>query len=184
MRLTIEARMNNVPSHRHGRSATSCAFALAALGSVTAGCAALAPGALPPGTPIAQARQTLLAPTGEYRLPGGGTRLEYAQGSFGRQTYMLDFDASGVLVASRQVLTEDEFAAIVPGMAAGDVRMRLGRPAQVFGVAWQHLQIWNYRWFGGDCVWFQVSVSDAAQQVTEAGIGTDPACDGPRSPRE
>jgi len=32
-------------------------------------------------------------------------------------------------------------------------------------------------------VWFQVSVSDAGP-VTEAGIGTDPACDGPNDARE
>ena len=149
-----------------------------------AGCATWAPGALPLGTPIAQARSGVFGPTGEYALPGGGTRLEYAQGGFGRQTYMLDFDATGRLVATEQVLTDANFAAITPGLAEADVRMRLGRPAHVFTVPWQRLHVWNYRWFGGDCVWFQVSISDAQQRVTEAGTGIDPACDGPRGDRD
>ena len=153
-----------------------CAVVLALAAT---GCAL--PGALPPGTSIDAARHQWLAPTGEYRLPNGGTRLEYAQGSFGKQTYMLDFDANGVLVSSRQVLTEENFATITPGLGLADVRARLGRPAHVFAVPWQKLHVWNYRYFDGNCVWFQVSISDAAQQVTEAGLGYDPACDGPRS---
>ena len=145
------------------------------------GCTSLAPAALPRGSNITEARRALVAPTGEHALPGGGTRLEYAQGSFGRQTFMLDFDPGGALVSTQQVLTEANFATIRPGMPAAEVRLRLGRPAHVFGVSWQQLQVWNYRFAGGDCVWFQVSIGNATQQVTEAGIGTDPACDGPNT---
>ena len=151
------------------------AVAAAALG----GCAALAPGGWPVGTPITQARQGWIAPTGEYALPGGGTRLEFAQGGFGKQTHMLDFDAQGQLIASTQVLTPAHFATIVPGLTSDEVLRRLGRPAQVFTVGWQQLRVWNYRFAGGDCVWFQVSIANADARVTEAGIGTDPACDGP-----
>ncbi|HEY8708669.1 MAG TPA: hypothetical protein VIM34_11810 [Burkholderiaceae bacterium] len=147
--------------------------------AVLSGCAALAPGGLPLGTPIAQARQAWFGPAAEYPLPGGGTRLEFDQGSFGRQTYMLDFNAEGRLVASHQVLNEANFATITPGLSAAEVLMRLGHPVQVFPVGWQKLQVWNYRYPGGDCVWFQVSISDATQRVTEAGMGGDPACDAP-----
>ncbi|KQW37567.1 hypothetical protein [Rhizobacter sp. Root404] len=146
-----------------------------------AGCGTLAPGGLPPGTPIAQARGALFAPTGEYALPDGGTRLEFAQGSFGKQTYMLDFDRSGRLVTSQQVLTELNLATITPGMTAEQVRMRFGRPAWVFGVNYPRGQVWNYRFDGGDCVWYQVSIADADHRVVEANVGTDPACDGPNS---
>ncbi|HWH82890.1 MAG TPA: hypothetical protein VNU71_11720 [Burkholderiaceae bacterium] len=144
-----------------------------------AGCAGLAPGGLPAGTSIDTARHGLFAPTGEYALPDGGTRLEYARGAFGRRTDMLDFDRGGALVRSQQVLDEPTFATITPGLTGREVLMRIGHPAQVFGVPWQRLHVWNYRWFGGDCVWFQVSVSDADDRVTDAGIGQDPACDGP-----
>jgi hypothetical protein len=158
----------------HWASAAAAALALATL----AGCAT--PGSLPPGTTIAVARSGLQTPTGEYALPDGGRRLEFARGSFGKETWMLDFDAKGALVSSQQVLTEANFARITPGMSADEVRMRLGRPAYVFGAGWQdHLQIWNYRFAGGDCVWFQVSIRDADRLVKEASIGQDPACDGP-----
>ena len=151
--------------------------------AVLAGCAALAPASAPLGTPIGEVRSGSFGPTGEYPLPDGGTRLEFAQGSFGKQTWMLDFDAKGILRSKEQVLTETNFALVKPGMPGSEVRMRLGRPAHVFSVQRQHIQVWNYRFFGGDCVWFQVSVSDAGP-VTEAGIGTDPACDGPNDARD
>ena len=139
-------------------------------------CTSIAPGAFPPGTSISEARAAFLGPTGEYALPDGGTRLEFARGAHGKQTYMLDFDASGSLVASQQVLTEQNFATIAPGLPAAEVRMRLGRPAEVFNVPWQRLQVWNYRYYPGDCVWYQISISDAGR-VTESNYGTDPACD-------
>ncbi len=151
---------------------STLALAAAALGA----CASLAPGGLPPGTSIAQARASFLGPTGEYPLPGGGTRLEFARGAHGKQTYMLDFDAAGSLVSSEQVLTEQNFAMIVPGLPAKEVRMRLGRPAEVFNVPWQRLQVWNYRYYPGDCVWYQISIGEGGQ-VTESNYGSDPICD-------
>ena len=151
---------------------STLAVATVALGA----CASLAPGGLPPGTSIAQARASFLGPTGEYPLPGGGTRLEFARGAHGKQTYMLDFDAAGSLVSSEQVLTEQNFATIVPGLLAKEVRMRLGRPAEVFNVPWQRLQVWNYRYYPGDCVWYQISISEGGR-VTESNYGSDPICD-------
>ena len=152
----------------------------AALIATLAGCTALAPAASPIGTPISEVRRSLASPSGEYALPNGGTRLEFAQGSFGRQTWMMDFDAKGSLVHTEQVLDEAHFAQVKPGMDRRELQMLLGRPAHVFSVQRQQLQVWNYRYFGGDCVWFQVSVSDAGP-VTEASMGTDPACDGPNT---
>ena len=99
---------------------------------VLAGCAA--PGALPPGTPIADARKSLGGVSGEYPLPDGGTRLEFRQGNFGKQTFMLDFDAKGALVSSKQVLTPETFATITPGLTSEQVLMRIGHPAFVVPV--------------------------------------------------
>ena len=154
--------------------------AMAALLASTTACTFLAPGLSPPGTSIDQLRQSGRMPTGEYELPGGGRRLEFAQGSFGRETYMMDFDAKGSLQSSQQVLTRANLLTIGPGMTAREVHMRIGRPANVMRVPRQKLQVWNYRYAGGDCEWYQVSVSDAGP-VTEAAMGYDPACDGPNS---
>ena len=154
--------------------------ALLALGAAAlCGCTVLAPAALPPGTPIADARGRLAGPVAEYPLPNGGTRLEFAQGIHGREKHMLDFDARGKLVATTQVLTEANLSRMVPGTPRDEVRLQLGRPVSVFAVPWQQLQVWNYRFVGGDCVWFQISISTVTQRVTEASTGLDPACDGP-----
>ncbi|HET6599498.1 MAG TPA: hypothetical protein VFG60_06005 [Burkholderiaceae bacterium] len=152
---------------------------IALLGALlSGGCASWSPGSVPLGTPIETLRARFFPPTGEYPLPDGGTRLEFAQGSFGKLTYMLDFDSHGTLIASDQVLDEAHFAKIAPGMSASEVRMRLGRPADVLWIGWQKLDVWNYRYFEGDCIWFQVSLNQAGR-VTETGYGPDPVCDGP-----
>ena len=82
---------------------------------------------------------------------------------------MLDFDASGRLVATQQVLTPSTFATIKPGMAQDEVLARIGRPAFVFPVGWQKLQVWNYRFGGleGDCVVFQGLDQQRDPPVTE-----------------
>ena len=66
--------------------------------------------------------------------------------------------------------TRRDVSATVHGKACG---------ATVRPVGWQQLQVWNYRFGGieGDCVVFQVSISNATQTVTDAGPNTDPACD-------
>jgi len=158
---------------RHVASFLLVAAALAA-------CGTMAPGGLPLGTPIATARQSLIGPSAEHPLPGGGTRLEFRQG---RQTYMLDFDAAGLLVASRQVLTPETFGTITPGMTQEEVLARIGRPVHVTGIGWQKQQLWSYRFNGleGDCVVFQVVIADATHTVTDTGPNIDPACNGPNS---
>jgi len=155
------------------RLGAAAALALASLAACMT-----APGALPPGTPIADARKSIGGVSGEYRLPDGGTRLEFRQGTYGKQTFMLDFDANGLLVSSQQVLTPQSFATIVPGLTPEQVLMRIGHPAYVFPVGYQKLQVWSYRFAGleGDCVVFQVSISNVTRIVTDAGPNTDPAC--------
>ena len=155
-------------------SALRLIAALSLVGA-TAACTLMRPPAsLPPGTSIADARQTLGAGD-EYPLPDGGTRLSFPRG---KDTYMLDFDASGHLVQSQQVLNLQTFATIQAGMPQAEVLTRLGRPAWVFPVGYQKLQIMNYRFGGleGDCMVFQVSISNATGNVTEAGTRADPRC--------
>ncbi len=152
---------------------------LASVALAASSCGVLTPpGALPLGAPIDEARHAFGGPSDEYPLPGGGTRLEFRQH---KQTYMLDFDAGGRLVSKQQVLTLATFATIKPGMTRADVLLRIGHPVGVFPVGWQKLQVWNYRFGGieGDCVLFQVSISNSTGLVSDVGQGMDPACDAP-----
>jgi hypothetical protein len=150
---------------------------LVGLGVAASSCTSMSPGTtLPLGTPIEQARQAFGA-SGEYPLADGGTRLEFRQH---RETYMLDFDASGHLVGRQQVLTPAVFATMKPGMSQGDVLALIGHPVYVFPVGYQKLQVWSYRFARpeGDCVLWQVSISNVSGLVSDVGQGFDPACDG------
>ena len=156
------------------RKLGALAVVIAALGA----CATT--GGVPPGTPIDQVRQSRPRPQAEHALPGGGTRLEFNQGTRGKETWMLDFDANGLLVSSTQVLTEFNLRTIMPGMPMAELRRQFGEPADICSVARPtRQQVWNYRFVDSDCSWFQVSIADANQQVVSASMGRDPACDVP-----
>jgi hypothetical protein len=142
-------------------------------GVLLAGCASL-PGGMPTGTTIEQARNGFMKPTAEYTFSNGFTRLEFNQG---KQTFMLDFDPSGKLADTQQVLTEDYFATIKPGQTEEWVHERIGTPVRIFPIGWQNAHVLNYRFAEGNCVWFQVTISNETRQVTDAGTGQDPACD-------
>jgi hypothetical protein len=100
-----------------------------------------------PGTPrdevIARAGQ----PTRVVALPNGGQRLQYSLQPLGRYAFMVDLDAGGRVVQSRQVLNEQDFARIEPGRwTRADVEREFGPPAQVDGVASWNGPVLTYRW--------------------------------------
>ena len=152
-------------------------FALPALAVLLAACTSYGPGALPKGSSVAAVTQAMGPPTGEHALPSGGRRLEFARGPFGRQTYMLDFDAAGQLVGSQQVLTEANFNAIQPGMSAAQVLALIGRPAKTWGISRQKQIVWSYRYDSTPfCQWFMVGMG-YDDVVVDTAYGPDPLCD-------
>jgi len=85
-------------------------------------------------------------------------------------------------VSTWKVLNENSFDNIKPGMTSDEVLAQLGPPTTMFGAGWsEHTQVWNYRWTGADCIWYQITIRDADHRVREAGIGQDPRCDGPNT---
>ncbi|MBX3620000.1 MAG: hypothetical protein KF891_08455 [Rhizobacter sp.] len=157
-------------SHRRFIFLTVAAAALA-------GCMSYGPQSLAPGSSVEAARQSLGAPTGEYPLPDGGRRLEYARGPYGRHTYMLDYDAAGRLLRWEQVLTEARFNTIVPGMDAAQVQALIGHSFEKRVVGWAQKQtVWAYRYETPFCQWFQVGI-DEQGKVADTAYGPDPACD-------
>jgi hypothetical protein len=131
---------------------------------------------------IGQSRDEVLKlmgpPTNQYRGPDGGQRLEYARGPMGRDTFMVDLDASGHVLGWAQVLTQARFAQIVPGLRREDVLFALGRPSNQKRYVRQHEDVWSYRFGVRDaaCEWFQVSLGDDGR-VRSAGLAPDPLCD-------
>ena len=81
-----------------------------------AGCAGYSPSQVRPGQAAEDVRRSMGEPTGHYAMPGGGERLEYARGPYGKHTYMIDLDGSGRVTGWTQVLDEKIFNQIKVGM--------------------------------------------------------------------
>ena len=140
-------------------------------------CTSYGPNALAPGSSLEAATRAMGAPTGESTLPGGGRRLEFARGPYGKHTYMLDFDDQGRLLRWEQVLVEARFNTIRSGMDAAEVRAQLGRASYQYMVGWHEKQtVWAYRYETPFCQWFQVGIN-AQGKVVDTAYGSDPMCE-------
>ena len=160
------------------RDAGRCAGVAAVALAVLAGCAGYSPDGIPTGASSAAVIERMGAPEARYATSGGGQRLEFRRGPAGRHTYMVEFDAQDRMTGWEQVLTEQNFYALRPGMTKDEVLYRIGHPSDVRFLPRQQHQLWSYRYESPFCVWFQVSV-DRAGRVAELGNNTDPACDPP-----
>lgn len=129
-----------------------------------------------PGTDRAAVLQRMGAPSGEYPLPSGGSRLEYTGGAFGKRTLMFDLDAGGRLVRSDQVRSEAYFNAIRAGMNSAEVLARIGTPSKVWSIPRQRQTVWSYRYESPFCQWFMVGL-DPQGAVMDTSYGPDPLCD-------
>jgi hypothetical protein len=140
-------------------------------------CSSYGPQSLAPGASVEATTTALGAPTAEAPLAGGGRRLEYARGPYGKHTYMLDFDAQGRLLRWDQVLTETRFNAIRSGMDSAEVLSEIGHASEQYVVGWQVKQtVWAYRYESPFCKWFQVGI-DPQGKVVDTAYGPDPLCD-------
>jgi len=94
---------------------------------VLAGCA----GYRPPADLIGQSRADLISrmgqPEREYPSPAG-QKLHYPRGPAGSHTYFVYLDSSDRVIRWEQVLTEERFGTIRPGMTREQVRQVLGAP--------------------------------------------------------
>jgi hypothetical protein len=159
-------------------AAFACALVLGPLG----GCAGYSPKGLQPGTPEAEVMRHMGPPTGRYKLHDGGTRLEFARGPAGRETFMVDFDPAGRMVDWEQVMDLWYLTRITPGMSVDDVLIRIGHPGSTMPFKRQQLVVWNYRYPTNDCLWFQISIGDDGKVISGAQ-GIDPQCDAPSDAR-
>jgi hypothetical protein len=117
--------------------------------------------------------------TARYPMPGGATRLEFAKGPWGRETWMVDVDAAGRVASSRQVLNEASFAEFqkrAPGMPRDELLRTLGTPGEKRGGGRQGGETWSWRYPTNDNLWFQVSIG-ADGLVRDGAYGIDPTRD-------
>lgn len=112
-------------------------------------------------------------PSAVVALPVG-TRLQYSTQPFGRSVLMVDLDASGQVVASREVMRLNEFFKIGLGSwTRADVEREFGRPGSVDRVASWPGDILNYRWMDIDTPMFFWVYLDGNNVVQRTAQGFD-----------
>lgn len=140
------------------------------LAALLAGCASVAPG---------MTRAEVIAawgqPTRSVAVPGG-ERLQYSQQPAGQQVVMVDLDASGRVVQSRQVMTANDFARIATdgSWTRADVEREFGPTLDNERVASWDGPILTYRWRGGMVDQLYFVYLDPAGVVRRAHAGMDP----------
>jgi hypothetical protein len=109
-------------------------------------CAGLSGPAPDPGEPLAALIAKKGRPTNTYQA-GDITILEYATGPYGQETYMARIGADGLLQSWQQVLNDQTFATIKPGLTTRtEVLHTLGRPAETGYLQLSKLEVWSYRY--------------------------------------
>ncbi|WP_295958744.1 hypothetical protein [Rhodoferax sp.] len=117
-----------------------------------AGCATVTP-----GMTREEVLSSLGRPTAELDRDGIH-RLQYSRQPMGQSVVMVDLDASGHVVQSREVMNPANLYKIdVSGTTTqADILWALGPPATVDGVMAWNGKIWAYRWRDIEDMWFWV----------------------------
>jgi hypothetical protein len=136
------------------------------------------PGGVPPGAPRDEVLRIMGPPTATYTMPDGHVRLEYNRMPAGRQTFMIDLDASGRMARWENVLDENYFNAIQPGMTTAEVLRLIGPPSFASRYRLPEPGItWNYRFQTIQrCIVFQLAFDAASGKVLEGAYPSDPGC--------
>jgi hypothetical protein len=123
------------------RTWASCAAA-----ALLCACASYGGSGLIPGQSTAAEVETLMgAPADKLAAANGDAIWQYPRGPSGRQTYAVRLGSDGVVKEIRQVLTEENFAKIIPGKSGKeDVKLLLGRPRKVTQFANLQREVWDY----------------------------------------
>jgi outer membrane protein assembly factor BamE (lipoprotein component of BamABCDE complex) len=97
-----------------------------------------------------------------------GTRaLQYPKGPEGVRTWEFVIDKSGLLKDYRQLLTQDTFARIKPGMTRDEVRRLLGKPRTVVQYKLKNEEAWDWRYqVGTEPRFFNVHFDITSGRVT------------------
>jgi outer membrane protein assembly factor BamE (lipoprotein component of BamABCDE complex) len=155
---------------------------LPCLGLLLAACAWLQfePTSVVPGDTQDDVVRKMGSPTAVYTMPDGRPRMEYNHMPEGRKTYMIDFDDSGHVTHWEQVLDEQHFAAIVPGMHSTDVLRLIGPPSERGAYARPEPgRTWSYRYeVYPRCQLFQVALDARTDEVVAAYYPPDRRCEG------
>jgi len=150
-------------------------FAIIATIAALSGCATYAPSAAMVGLSRQQVIERLGPPEPAPENLAIASRLDFPRGPYGKHTYSAEFDDEGRAVRFRQLLREENFAKIKPGMEQREVIELIGIAKDTFGLARNRGYVWNYRYITPFCQWFQIEFT-MEHVVRSAGYGKPPEC--------
>ena len=134
------------------------------------------PGSVKPGSDESVVRSTAGRPTAVIALPTGGSRWQYSGQPFNQSVWNIDFDKSGQVVRSEQMMSDSAFAQIRSGRdTRPDVLREFGPPAESSRTFLKDETAFMYRyfdsagWYAAMFVYF-----DPAGTVTRTETGMDP----------
>jgi outer membrane protein assembly factor BamE (lipoprotein component of BamABCDE complex) len=123
---------------------------------------------LKPGISTArEVRERMGQPTSEWRETDGSVVWEYPRTPNGIVNYMVVIGPDEVLREIRQVLTEENFARVRPGMSQEEIRRLLGKPANIMTFPLKQETVWDWKIraeSGGD-VFFNVHFDPSGRVV-------------------
>lgn len=147
---------------------------LAAVAFVLAGCAH--PDLVDPGTAEGAVIAELGAPDSKMMQPDGSFILVYSYQPFGKETYWMHFNKSGMYVGKEKTMNEEHFKLVIPGKhTQADVYQMFGHCAQEYEFKLQDQTAFMYRFddVGGMSMAFWVQF-DLNGVVTETAVTQDP----------
>lgn len=165
-----------------GHRLTDCARWIAMTGAATT-LAACATSYSPSDAMVGLTREEVIARLGSPDpMPAdlsSAARLDFPRGPYGKHTYSASFDSAGRATGFRQLLKEENFARIKPGMSTAEVVDLIGVSRDRFGLARNRGHVWNYRYITPFCQWFQIEFTQE-NTVRSTGYGIPPECRRPK----
>ena len=120
--------------------------ALLAAALALAGCASYDGRGLTPGMSTeAEVRGVMGPPAIVFDNPDGSRRMAYPRGPLGTDTFMADIGADGRVMSVRNVLNDDTFYQVQPGMTRDDILRLIGPPGETMAFSNSGRYSWDYR---------------------------------------
>lgn len=94
----------------------------------------------------AEVRQVMGPPAMEFAAAEGSRRLAYPKGPLGTHTFMVDIGPDRTLRGVAQVLDDDTFYRIRPGLTKEEVLRLIGPPGETMAFPLSATTAWDYRY--------------------------------------
>ena len=120
-------------------------------------------------------RMAMGQPETVWEEESGERTLEYPKGPMGHRTWMFAIDKNGKLKDYRQVLSEENFANIKPGMSIDAVRRLLGKPRTIVRFKLKNEEVWDWRYLksNAESRFFNVHFDIDSRRVTGTSSSDD-----------